>query len=458
MFQDRYNRIVLPFFFLSELFILIVVYYLTMNPVLSTMNPVLSNTGIQLLILSAIWMLPSLYFHSYSVPRTHLFIVALRPMAKTIIIFSILYLGFSTTEFLSFGEISDIIQFLFSVMIVQFIYSSFRHEFFHRYRLSGKNIRNVLLIGSLFNDDDFEKLKKDCLNYGYHISNRIDDINKINKESEHIISQNKIDLVFLVDMGENMAKKVSSLCDQYGIRLKLLLNMGVDTGRKAGLDIIGGFPVMDVRKEPLLYLGNRIIKRSIDIIMAIFSIILVLTWLPLIVKLFQIISYPGPLFFIQKRIGRNGEIFNLYKFRTMVHTKEVELAKDGQAEKTSKGDTRVSWFGKLLRKTNLDEYPQFLNVLMGSMSTVGPRPHMAGEDHELAEHVNHYRVRRFVKPGITGLAAIKGYRGGTEDMDLMTKRTEYDIWYLENWTLWLDIKIIAITIWQMVTIRIPKAY
>ena len=129
-----------------------------------------------------------------------------------------------------------------------------------------------------------------------------------------------------------------------------------------------------------------------------------------------------------------------------------------QPEKTREGDVRVSWFGRLLRQTNLDEYPQFLNVLMGSMSTIGPRPHMFGEDLELENNVDNYRVRRFVKPGITGLAAIKGYRGGTEDLDLMGKRTELDIWYLENWSLWLDIKIIAITIWQMATFRIPKAY
>ena len=109
-------------------------------------------------------------------------------------------------------------------------------------------------------------------------------------------------------------------------------------------------------------------------------------------------------------------------------------------------------------RTNLDEYPQFLNVFFGSMSAVGPRPHMVGEDSILEKNVNKYRVRRFVKPGITGWAAINGLRGGTEDMKLMKKRTDFDIWYLENWSVWLDIKIILITIWHMVTFRIPKAY
>ncbi|SVE16505.1 uncharacterized protein METZ01_LOCUS469359, partial [marine metagenome] len=127
-------------------------------------------------------------------------------------------------------------------------------------------------------------------------------------------------------------------------------------------------------------------------------------------------------------------------------------------ERTHKVDNRVPWFGSLLRRTNLDEYPQFLNVLFGSMSTVGPRPHMVGEDDMLEKNVPRYRMRRFIKPGITGWAGINGYRGGTDDMALMTKRTAYDIWYLENWTIWLDIKIMAITVWQMFTFRIPRAY
>ena len=112
----------------------------------------------------------------------------------------------------------------------------------------------------------------------------------------------------------------------------------------------------------------------------------------------------------------------------------------------------------LLRKTNLDEFPQFINVLLGSMSVVGPRPHMIDEDYNLEKNINNYKIRRFVKPGITGWAAIKGFRGGTNDMKLMSKRTELDIWYLERWSLRLDLKIIFITIWQMIRLKNPKAY
>ena len=161
---------------------------------------------------------------------------------------------------------------------------------------------------------------------------------------------------------------------------------------------------------------------------------------------------------IQDRIGHDGKLFRLFKFRTMYLSNDMELAQKGKSMKTKQADHRIPWFGRLLRRTNLDEYPQFINVLLGTMSTVGPRPHMVGEDSVLEKQVARYRIRRFVKPGITGWAAINGLRGGTENLKLMTKRTEYDIWYLENWSFWLDIKIIIITIWQMITFRIPKAY
>jgi len=268
----------------------------------------------------------------------------------------------------------------------------------------------------------------------------------------------KVDIVFLMEANQAVTDTISALCDDYGIRLKLLLSLSSGTGRRAGLDTVGGFPLMDVRHEPLLYFGNQAIKRIIDIIMSVLSIIFILTWLPIIVKIAQMFTYPGPLFFTQDRVGRDGNIFKLYKFRTMRISLETKTAQRGLSKKTNQTDPRVPWFGHILRRSNLDEYPQFLNVFMGTMSTVGPRPHMVGEDISLEKHVRRYRMRRFVKPGITGWAAINGYRGGTEDIDLMARRTEHDIWYLENWSLWLDIKIIFITIFQMITFKIPKAY
>jgi putative colanic acid biosysnthesis UDP-glucose lipid carrier transferase len=452
LFQEHYNRIALPLFFLLDIIIATGLFSFGQSLYNNNIPPFFYVFSIALF-----WAIPALYFKSYRAPRSHSNQAALKPTFMTWCVFSLIYVFSSAFGFSPTIPTEGHGLYLLTLGVAQHGISILRFNYFHNYRLKGKNIRNVLFIGSILNQNRFEKLKQDCLHFGYHIQYKIEDSNRIG-ELKDIINHKNIDLVFLRQLDESQTREITNICDQVGIRIKLLLNMDVATGRKVGLDIMGGFPVMDVRKEPLQYLGNRTIKRSIDIAMASISIVLALSWFPLIVKLAQIISYPGPLFFIQKRIGRDGKTFNLYKFRTMTHTNESELAKMGHATKTCEKDARVPWFGQILRKTNLDEYPQFLNVLMGSMSTVGPRPHMVGEDQELADRVINYRVRRFIKPGITGFAAIKGYRGGTDDIKLMSKRTDHDIWYLENWSLWLDIKIIATTIWQMVTFRIPKAY
>ena len=411
-----------------------------------------------LLLIIPIWSIPSLYFNSYNIPRTDSTVNALRPMLYTISIFLLIHIVFILIGFLPLNNTNLSIYFIISVFLLFTIASLFRYIFVYQYRLRGKNTRQVVLLSQNINAEKIEELNRHALHLGYRFVDSLSTTGMYIQQLQNLIARRKIDLVFLIEQSKLVTDSISAFCDENGLRLKLLLPLSFAAGRTAGLDQIADFLVIDLRHEPLLYLGNRFLKRTMDIIMALLSIILVLTWLPFIVKLFQSFSFPGPLFFVQKRIGRKGKVFNLYKFRTMIHSSESELAKKGQAEKTQESDVRAPWFGRLLRRTNLDEYPQFLNVVLGSMSTVGPRPHMVGEDEMLEKNVNRYRIRRFVKPGITGWAAINGYRGGTDDLDLMGKRTELDIWYLENWTVWLDIKIMIITVWQMITFRIPKAY
>ena len=450
MFQERYNRIVLPFFYIFELIIVLITIYIAFlfdN----------KHLELELLIIPVIfWAIPSVYFKSYSVPRVHSYIAALRPTFFTYSIFFILYIIFIRNGLYQHWSIIFHGIFLISIALVQHLLSLSRYYFFLNYRRQGKNIRYVILLGNI----SFEKvdlIKNDGIHFGYKF------LDNFSKSEEYLVNLNKaikekVDIIFLKETDKKITDTIRAFCDEHGIRLRLLLSFSPSTSRRIGLDTIGGFPIMDVRNEPLLFLGNRIIKRIIDIVMSSLSIFFVLSWLPIMVKISQIITYPGPLFFIQDRIGRDGKVFRLYKFRTMYISDETEDAQKGKAKKTKQDDNRVPAFGRFLRRTNLDEYPQFLNVLIGSMSTIGPRPHMVGEDVALEKNVRRYRIRRFIKPGITGWAAINGLRGGTEDIELMIKRTEYDIWYIENWSMWLDIKIIFITIWQMITFRIPKAY
>jgi putative colanic acid biosysnthesis UDP-glucose lipid carrier transferase len=451
MFQNKYNRIALPFFFFVDtLFIFLI---LNLNFFLFDLNIVLIDN----IFTTFLWILSSLYFKSYQASRVNSIFLAIKPMLNAWCIFALLYILLGLIiGLINQSSLVFYFSFLFSALIFQLITSYVRYQFFHNYRLKGKNFRTAVFLGDI-TDEKYNIFVEETLHYGFLFIDKLSESKNYLKNLELLIKDNKIDLIFIHEF-DNKLSKIINFCDDNGIRLKLLLDFSGTTASRVGLDSLGGFSIMDVRHEPLLYLGNQIFKRLIDIIISIISIILVLTWLPIIIKIIQYLTYPGPLFFIQDRIGSDGKTFKLYKFRTMKISDETIDAKKGNSKKTSKIDDRVSPFGKILRLTNLDEYPQFINVLFGSMSTVGPRPHMVGEDLDLSEKIPRYRIRRFVKPGITGWSAVNGFRGGTNDLDLMTKRTELDIWYLENWTFWLDFKIIFITFWQMVTFRIPKAY
>ncbi|HOM65642.1 MAG TPA: sugar transferase, partial [Ignavibacteriales bacterium] len=189
----------------------------------------------------------------------------------------------------------------------------------------------------------------------------------------------------------------------------------------------------------------QIIKRLFDIFFSLAVIILFFSWFFPIIFILQKILNPGPIFYKAKRWGLGGKPFYCYKFRSMV-PQSRNVTKDGKHNFTKQNDPRITPFGKFMRKTNIDELPQFFNVLIGNMSVVGPRPHDEQENLQLLEKLDDYMVRHTVKPGVTGWAQINGFRGGTSNLELMEKRTKYDIWYIENWSFLLDLQIIILTI------------
>lgn len=203
-------------------------------------------------------------------------------------------------------------------------------------------------------------------------------------------------------------------------------------------------PVLRSHEESLSTMENRIKKRIVDLFISSVVIVFILSWLVPIIGLIIKIQSPGPIFFKQPRSGRNNQTFACYKFRSMVVNKESDAAQ------ATKGDKRITPIGKFLRKTNLDEFPQFINVFLGQMSVVGPRPHMLSHTEHYSKLIQHYMVRHFVKPGITGWAQVNGYRGETKDPELMAKRVEYDLEYMSNWSAMLDFKIVCMTALNMV--------
>jgi len=199
-----------------------------------------------------------------------------------------------------------------------------------------------------------------------------------------------------------------------------------------------------LRSEPLDDVANRINKRICDVCISAVVVVFILSWLIPIIGLLIWLDSKGPIFFVQQRTGKDGKPFGCIKFRSM------KVNKDANTVQAVRGDQRITNMGKFLRRTNLDEFPQFINVLVGDMSIVGPRPHMLKHTDDYSKLINQYMVRQFLKPGITGWAQVNGYRGETRELQQMKGRVEYDLWYMENWSIWLDIKIIFLTIYNVV--------
>lgn len=202
-------------------------------------------------------------------------------------------------------------------------------------------------------------------------------------------------------------------------------------------------PVLRSHKNSLNEMDSRFKKRVLDTLISGFVILFILSWMVPIIGLIIKIQSPGPIFFKQPRSGRNNQTFDCLKFRSMV------VNKDSNAKQASKGDKRITPIGQFLRKTSLDEFPQFINVFLGQMSIVGPRPHMLAHTEHYSKLIQHYMVRHYVKPGITGWAQVNGYRGETNEPGLMAKRVEYDLEYMNNWSVGVDLKIICMTALNM---------
>lgn len=224
------------------------------------------------------------------------------------------------------------------------------------------------------------------------------------------------------------------------IRFKFVPDFKLYVNRVTHMEYIDQFPILSLRPEPLEDVTNSIKKRIFDIVFSLLVTVFLLTWLVPLLAIVIKLNSKGPVFYVQPRSGKNNEIFKCYKFRTLSVTTQSDL------RQVTKNDSRLTRVGQFLRKTNLDEFPQFINVLKGDMSIVGPRPHMLYQTVEFSSVMDEYMVRHFVKPGVTGWAQVHGYRGEIKDEEQLRRRIEHDIWYMENWNLWLDIRTMWLTV------------
>ena len=263
---------------------------------------------------------------------------------------------------------------------------------------------------------------------------------------EAILAEKRIGQVILLEWFEDsaMVERMIELCEQEGCRFLIHNNYGAQYARTFIPLEEGGLHFMSLQNEPLEDPVNRAAKRMFDIAISLPVVVMVLPPLCAFVWLMQRSQAPGPMFFAKPRGGRQRTEFNMLKFRSM-YAQDHDINKQATV-----GDSRIYPFGKFLRKSSLDEFPQFINVLLGDMSVVGPRPHLPQHDIDFSLISKNYRVRSLVKPGITGLAQVNGYRGEINEPEKLHRRVYWDLYYVSNWALWLDVQIILRTAWQVV--------
>ena len=310
--------------------------------------------------------------------------------------------------------------------------------------MEGGNSVNVVVLGG---DANLKKIQKVFdepeLGYRYlgyfddHPSKSPDQLGEI-MDSFRYILDHKVDEIycFASKFNHKELKNVVNFADNNLIKFKIIPDNKEIFSRAMSIELYDSIPVLNLREVPLDTEYSRITKRAFDIVFSSLVLIFVLSWLtPLLFILIKLES-PGNLFFKQKRHGLKRKVFWCYKFRSM------RSNGDSHNKMATKNDSRITCIGKILRKTSIDELPQFYNVLMGDMSVVGPRPHMELHTFDYETTVDKYLVRHFVKPGITGLAQIRGYRGEVTDKVDILNRVRLDIFYVEKWNLALDLKIV----------------
>ena len=408
------------------------------------MRPAMSNFGYHTLI-SFFWLIISYYSGYYEVFRYSKGIEILGKLLKQFIFISLItfaYVGFKY----KYVTVDEIEVFIFwSLFLIGFVKFSI---FFllKKYRiLYGGNQRKVILLGNGKSVDELKDFFTTNPDYGYNLV-RVFDL-KSNKKQELIESMqfvvyNKIDDVYasMNVLSNNEINYLINFVDNNLKTIKFLPDSKNTLFRNLAVEYYEYIPIISLRTIPLDKEVNKRLKRFFDIVFSLFIIVFLLSWLTPVLALIIRLESKGPTFFKQKRNGLNYEEFYCYKFRSMHLNPIADL------EQVQKNDPRITRIGKFIRKTSIDELPQFFNVLLGDMSVVGPRPHMVSHTEMYAKSVDKFMVRHFIKPGITGLAQTNGFRGEVETEKDIINRVKYDIFYLENWSLLLDIKIIFATV------------
>ena len=379
----------------------------------------------------------------------------------TVLIFSIieasnlfffkLFLYFNNSFFITY-----LLVLLSLILIVKYAVRKYLHLFTNK----GKLYERILVIGDHQYSNHFYQVISEHSFYGFQCVGALYDHAEgfatcpyLGTPSilPQIIAETFIDEV-VIALPKNREKEINEIiiiCNNSGVKVRIIPDFLHFTASPMTIENIGLIPVLSQQSYPLEEWFNQLLKRSFDILFSVLFLIVIGSWLFPIIAIIIKLSSRGPIFYQQTRWGLNNKHFRVYKFRTMYNQADT-IGIDGKFMQTEKGDARVTAIGKLLRAQSLDELPQFINVLVGDMSIVGPRPHAIPQNIESLDAVSSYTLRHIIKPGITGWAQVNGCRGITKTHFDMQNRVNYDLYYIRKWNFWFDLQIILQTSFQLI--------
>ncbi|MBU2949615.1 undecaprenyl-phosphate glucose phosphotransferase [Tamlana agarivorans] len=430
--KSRYSGLIKPLFgFIDLVIINIAVFYFQIN---------LSNVYVFCVYISLVWVIIAVRNHFYEIQRHTRLIQIIPLLFRQIIFFAIVlyaFIGFFKQPNMSRLELGE---YLIAVFVLTSLFKLFSTFLLKKYRaVLGGNTRNVIVIGNNDKTRQLIKTFKRRADYGYNFIAKFSVNDKsfsLEKCYDYVIENNIDEIYFSVaELSNKQINNLRDFADNNLRELKFIPDNKDIYSKRLKYEYYDYIPVLSIRDIPLQEPVNKFIKRVYDILFSSVIIIGVLSWLTPILAILIRLESKGPIFFKQSRNGFNYKEFDCYKFRSMTPNDNAHL------HQATKNDMRVTKVGAFIRKTSIDELPQFFNVLFGEMSVVGPRPHMVSHTNMYAQRVDKFMVRHFVKPGITGLAQTSGFRGEIETDKDIINRVKYDIFYIENWSLLLDIKI-----------------
>ncbi len=404
--------------------------------------------GYYLLYQAFAWGLVALFVKFYEIFRFTTPVEIISKVVKQGVIFLLVVIAYFPFAKQVIFSGTAIAWFMVATFLLITIFKYLLFYYLKKYRIiTGSNFRNAVIIGYTPEAIKLKEVFENRNDYGYRFFGFFSDkktnaniIGRVDTIKSYVLEKN-IDEIYcsLNEISNEQVKDLVEFADENKVTIKFIPDAKEIFSKNLKIDYYEFFPVLSLQRTQLHSPLIKFVKRVFDIVFSLLVMVFLLSWLVPILAILIKLESKGPVFFKQGRPGLDEREFFCYKFRSMKLNKTTE-------KEASKNDPRVTKIGKFMRKTSIDELPQFLNVLVGEMSVVGPRPHLWSQNKAYGSRIKKYMVRHYVKPGITGLAQVRGFRGEIETDEDMINRIKYDVFYIENWSLILDFKIILQTV------------